>query len=196
MSQRYHITLAQLTTWNPALGFPDGHNCTTKFWVGYDYCVGVAGWNTSPVSSSIVPSSTVSGLSYPTQDGITPSCNNYVEAKKGDYCYKFAQDNNITTDELYSWNSILGANGADCSTQFQAGYDYCVSINASRLQASSAKTNLCDFPAGRCIHIRRLKLWAFRYCIRHSAHSERSRKQLQQGRRGAEGRDVFLFCSE
>jgi hypothetical protein len=34
----YHISLEELTTWNPVLGYPDGHNCTTQFWTGYDYC--------------------------------------------------------------------------------------------------------------------------------------------------------------
>ena len=145
MSQSFDITLAQLTTWNPVLGYPDGHNCTTQFWTGYDYCVGVPGTSTS--SSSIsgessatissLPyqtqsaSATVSSLPYPTQSDITPTCDKYVDAKAGDYCYLFAQNNNITTDELYSWNGILGPNGANCSTEFQAGYDYCVSTKCS-----------------------------------------------------------------
>jgi hypothetical protein len=34
----YHISLEELTIWNPVLGYPDGHNCTTQFWTGYDYC--------------------------------------------------------------------------------------------------------------------------------------------------------------
>lgn len=126
MSQRFHITLAQLTTWNPALGYPDGHNCTTEFWAGYDYCVGIQGSAISSTTSKAGPSST-SSLPYPTQSGIISSCNKYAEAKSGDYCFKFAQDNNISTDDLYKWNPILGPNGANCSTLFQANYDYCVS---------------------------------------------------------------------
>ena len=38
VSQEYNLTLAQFTQWNPALGPPDGHNCSTQFWAGYDYC--------------------------------------------------------------------------------------------------------------------------------------------------------------
>lgn len=34
----HHITLEEFTTWNPVLGYPDGHNCSTQFWTGYDYC--------------------------------------------------------------------------------------------------------------------------------------------------------------
>ncbi|KAL8761669.1 MAG: hypothetical protein Q9184_002228 [Pyrenodesmia sp. 2 TL-2023] len=47
---KYGITLAQLTMWNTVLGYPDGKNCSTQFWTGYDYCVGVSGTvTTSPV---------------------------------------------------------------------------------------------------------------------------------------------------
>lgn len=102
-----------------------------QLWAGYDYCVGVSGTSTSSSSTSTESSVSTSSLAYPTQSGITPACNIYAEAKTGDYCYIFAQNNNITTDELYSWNAILGPNGANCSTEFQAGYDYCVSIISS-----------------------------------------------------------------
>ncbi|SLM40550.1 LysM domain [Lasallia pustulata] len=129
MSQSFLITLAQLTAWNPVLGYPDGHNCTTQFWTGYDYCVGVSGPSTNSSGTSIKSSATTSSLPYPTQSGITSACDKYVEAETGDYCYMFAQNNNITTDELYSWNAILGSNGANCSTEFQAGYDYCVGVS-------------------------------------------------------------------
>ena len=139
-SQRFHITLAQFTSWNPVLGFPDGHNCTTQFWEGYDYCVGVSGLSTSSSSTSTQSSTTTPSLPYPTQSGIDPSCNKFTEAKTGDYCYIFAQNNNITTDDLYSWNSILGPNGADCSNEFQAGYGYCV--NSTSRSRTDQYTNL------------------------------------------------------
>ncbi|KAL8887695.1 MAG: hypothetical protein Q9215_004767 [Flavoplaca cf. flavocitrina] len=38
---RFGITLSQLTSWNPVLGYPDGKYCQVQFWAGYDYCVGV-----------------------------------------------------------------------------------------------------------------------------------------------------------
>ena len=127
ISQSFHITLAQFTTWNPALGYPDGHNCTTQLWAGYDYCVGVPGTE-SPSSTSSQPSSSSQTLQYPTQSAITPDCDKFAEAKSDDYCYIFAQNNNITTNDLYDWNGILGPGGANCSTEFQAGYNYCVSV--------------------------------------------------------------------
>lgn len=46
----------------------------------------------------------------------------------GDYCYIFAQNNDITTAQLYTWNSALGANGENCGTEFFAGYYYCVGV--------------------------------------------------------------------
>ncbi|KAL8705753.1 MAG: hypothetical protein Q9201_001148 [Fulgogasparrea decipioides] len=133
MAQRFYISLAQLTAWNPVLGYPDGHNCTTQFWAGYDYCVGVSGPSTT-TSVKPPPTSTITlSPSYPTQSGIIASCNKYKEAVSGDYCVKFAQDNGISTDQLYAWNKALGDGGAACNTQFQAGYDYCVSDCSSRI---------------------------------------------------------------
>lgn len=135
MSQRFHITLTQLTTWNPNLGYPDGHNCTTQFWAGYDYCVGVSG---SSTTTKLPPTSTTSsGPSLPTQSGIIVSCNKYKGAVAGDYCSKFAQDNGLSTDQLYAWNMILGNGGSACNTQFQAGYDYCVRDHPSFTQFCS-----------------------------------------------------------
>ncbi|KAL8831398.1 MAG: hypothetical protein Q9170_005312 [Blastenia crenularia] len=162
LSQRFHITLAELTTWNPVLGYPDGHNCTTQFWEGYDYCVGVPGNEPTSTSSQGPPTSTTK-LPYPTQSGIAPQCNKYAEAQSGDYCYKFAQDNNITTDQLYSWNNILGPNGADCSTQFQAGYDYCVGVStgptATTTTSSSSPLPTQSGLAQNCITTAQLYTW-------------------------------------
>lgn len=94
--------------------------------------VQVNGSSTSPTSTSTSSGSTATTtLPYPTQTGIDPACDLYAEAMSGDYCYKFAQDHNITTDELYAWNHALGPNGANCSTQFQAGYDYCVGVSTT-----------------------------------------------------------------
>ena len=80
---------------------------------------------TTPVSTTATGSSPSSAPS-PTQTGITSKCTKYVEAQSGDYCFKFAQDNNITTDQLYAWNTVLGAGGSNCDTQFFLGYYYCV----------------------------------------------------------------------
>lgn len=146
-SVAFNITLKQLTKWNPVLGYPDGHNCTTQFWAGYDYCetktfilvvftsvltfcagVEVPGEGGGIPTTTTTSSSPTSTLPYPTQTGIDPNCNKYAEAMSGDYCSKFAQDNGITTDQLYAWNKALGDNGANCGSAFFAGYDYCVRV--------------------------------------------------------------------
>lgn len=154
LSQRFHITLAELTTWNPVLGFPDGHNCSTQFWSGYDYCVGVPG--NEPTSTTSISSSKTSSLPGPTQSGIAPQCNLYAVAQAGDYCYKFAADNHITTEQLYSWNAILGPNGADCSTEFQAGYEYCVGVSTGATTTSTTTSAPIPTQSGlaqNCNHI-------------------------------------------
>lgn len=99
------ITTNQLYAWNTVLG-TNGANCSTLFQAGEYYCVGV-----------------------PTQAGIASNCNKYAVANAGDYCYKFASDYGITTDQLYSWNTVLGTDGSNCSTLFQAGYSYCVGVS-------------------------------------------------------------------
>ncbi|KAI4233605.1 MAG: hypothetical protein LQ349_004318 [Xanthoria aureola] len=98
-----------LYAWNPILG-ASGTNCNTQLFAGYYYCTGIA-----------VPS--------PIQAGSAGNCNNYAEAVDGDYCFKFAQDKGITTDQLYTWNTVLGAGGANCGTQFFKGYWYCVGVD-------------------------------------------------------------------
>jgi LysM repeat protein len=121
--------------------------------VGYDYCVGtVSGSSTSTSSSSTSsgkPSQTTS-LPYPTQTGIDAKCNKFNNPTSGDWCAKFASDNGISLDQLYAWNTILGTNGENCGTQFQAGYDYCIGVSGgtttskptSTTQLSSATTSL------------------------------------------------------
>lgn len=163
-TQSFGISMADLTAWNPALGYPDGHNCTTQFWLGsvfpgksgavnypsaniggsYDYCVEVNGGSSTSTSTSSVPtptSSSTTSLPYPTQSGIIASCNKFKDAESGDYCSKFASDNGITTQQLYAWNPVLGANGENCNTLFQAGVDYCVGVSSTSATSSSASTS-------------------------------------------------------
>ena len=100
-AQANNITPDQLYSWNTVLG-PSSSNCNTQFFLGYYYCVAA----TPPA----VPS--------PTQAGIATNCNKYKFAKGGDYCSKFAQDIGITTDNLYTWNPVLGSGGSNCDILF------------------------------------------------------------------------------
>ena len=126
MTQNFHMT--KFTLWNQTLGRPDGYNCSTQFWDGYFYCGYVPGaiYITSGTSSN--PSSANPRLLYPTRTKISPDCSKFAEAKAGDSCSMFAQNNDITTDELYDRNGILGRDGFNCPTEFQPGYNYRVSI--------------------------------------------------------------------
>jgi len=113
----HSIAPAQLYQLNPVLG-SNGVNCSTNFWASEYYCIGVA----TTTSSVIVPG--------PTQSGIASNCNNFAQAKAGDNCYNFAIDQDLSPAQFYSWNPVLGANGAQCSTQFQAGEYYCIGVLA------------------------------------------------------------------
>ena len=155
-AQETNITTSQLYQWNPVLG-TSGVNCSLEFQAGYWYCVndGTATQASSTAESTTQTTETASTTAgsttptskmgvgttstqtsagpaapSPTQSGIAANCNKYQIAKSGDYCYQFAQDNGITTDQLYAWNTILGANGANCSTNFQAGVYYCIGVSS------------------------------------------------------------------
>lgn len=123
-----NMTQAQLYQWNPVLG-SGGANCKTQFQAGYWYCVNDG--SIQPTTTTPVSSPTGSPAPSPTQSGIASNCNKYQIAKSGDYCSKFASDNGITTDELYAWNTVLGTNGANCTTQFQANEYYCIGVSSS-----------------------------------------------------------------
>ncbi|RMZ84792.1 hypothetical protein DV737_g978, partial [Chaetothyriales sp. CBS 132003] len=121
-----NITPSQLYYWNSVLG-QGGANCGTQFQLGEYYCVGVSGSTAVPTITS--STSTLSTPS-PVQSGIASNCNKYALPKTGEGCYDFAADNGITTDQLYTWNPVLGANGANCGTEFQAGEYYCVGVSS------------------------------------------------------------------
>ncbi|ERS99793.1 hypothetical protein HMPREF1624_03158 [Sporothrix schenckii ATCC 58251] len=62
----------------------------------------------------------------PTQDGIATTCDTYAQANAGDSCSAFATIHKISPADLFKWNTVLGAGGADCPTELWAGYYYCV----------------------------------------------------------------------
>lgn len=74
--KKFQITISELTTWNPVLGYPDGKYCPDKFWAYYDYCVGVKESSPSnPVISAPPPgnSAEIAGKTWTTlpDDGST-----------------------------------------------------------------------------------------------------------------------------
>lgn len=135
-----NMTQAQLYQWNPVLG-QGGAKCQTQFQAGYWYCVNDGSIKPTTTMSNPTPTSTGTPGPSPTQSGITPDCNKYQIAKSGDYCYKFASDNGITTDQLYEWNTVLGSGGANCQTQFQAGEYYCIGVKPPSPTQSGIASN-------------------------------------------------------
>jgi LysM repeat protein len=140
--------MAQLTAWNPVLGAPDGHNCSTQFWAGYDYCVGTVRADASSSSAAHSSTSQVSstGTSVtapgPTQSGIVASCNQYLMANDGGTCTAFASRAGISLPQLYAWNSVLGPNGENCGTQFWGQEYYCVGVSQTSVSSSSTTTSI------------------------------------------------------
>ncbi|KJY00260.1 LysM domain-containing protein [Zymoseptoria brevis] len=146
------ISEEQLYEWNPVLG-KDGADCDTQFQASTEYCVGISlvssgtsndatsaaatsnaatsnAATSNVATSSVATPSSTSSASPPMQSGISPKCNKFDVAKKGDYCSKFATDHGISAGDLYTWNPILGENGKDCDTLFQAGVLYCISVSS------------------------------------------------------------------
>lgn len=100
------ITTTELYAWNQVLG-ANGVNCNTAFFAGFFYCIGIA---------------------TPIQAGVISTCNQYAIAPSGSFCSEFATDQDITVDNLYAWNTVLGADGANCNTEFFADFYYCVGV--------------------------------------------------------------------
>ncbi|KAI1880137.1 hypothetical protein JX265_001758 [Neoarthrinium moseri] len=109
------IQPSQLYAWNPVLG-ANGEECTTALWASEYYCIGTK--TQSPVTAP-----------GPTQTGIAANCTKYAQAIAGDGCEAFAKRNGITPAQLYAWNTVLGANGANCGTLLWAQEWYCVAVS-------------------------------------------------------------------
>lgn len=127
---RNNITPAHLYQWNSVLGV-NGVNCDTMLWGDEWYCVGVSDSSTTTTPTSTVQTSSSTAVTAPgeTQTGIVPNCNKFAEAKPGQGCFDFAAANNITTSQLYTWNTVLGPNGENCGTMLWSKEWYCVGVS-------------------------------------------------------------------
>ncbi|KAI1754110.1 hypothetical protein F4782DRAFT_529039 [Xylaria castorea] len=109
------FTLAQFLSWNPAVG----SDCS-GLWLGYNYCIGVAGTPTSP------PTTTPTGCtSAPTstQPGAVCACKRWHKVVSGNTCDTIEKQYSITAAQFLKWNPQVGS---DCSTLW-LGYNVCVS---------------------------------------------------------------------
>ncbi|KDN63841.1 putative LysM domain-containing protein [Colletotrichum sublineola] len=137
-ASRNGITVSQLYAWNTVLG-SNGENCAGSLWADEYYCVGVSGSSsaatttTKPATAAVPTTATSTGVAAPgpTQTGIVSSCSKFAEAPSGVVCGDFASSNGISTDQLYAWNTVLGAHGENCASSMWAGEYYCVGITVA-----------------------------------------------------------------
>ncbi|CAI4218948.1 unnamed protein product [Parascedosporium putredinis] len=130
IEKEYSISHKEFLEWNPTVS----EDCSKGFWGGYAYCVAVESGTkrTVPSTSTTSPPATTTPPKAPEphQAGNAIStCNKYAQAKPGDWCSKFADDNKISTSNLYAWNMALGKDGSNCGTRFWASYWYCVGVS-------------------------------------------------------------------
>lgn len=92
----------------------------------------------STTSSSSRTSATPTAKPSPTLDGLTPSCNKFYFAVRGDTCDKITQQYGISNSQFFTWNPTVRS---DCSGLW-ADYWYCVSVpGAMTTTAGPASTS-------------------------------------------------------
>ncbi|KAK3935764.1 hypothetical protein QBC46DRAFT_42828 [Diplogelasinospora grovesii] len=144
VASAFGITLAQFLAWNPAVS----SDCSTNFWVGDAYCVGINSAAPSSSTKSTSKSTTIStGVtssgsktafttpSAPTQTGTIPSCDLWYVVTSTDTCATVTAAFNITLAQFLAWNPAVSQ---DCATNFWAGDAYCVGINPHYTSTSSS----------------------------------------------------------
>lgn len=126
VAEKHGIRKPQFFEWNPAVS----KDCVNNFWLGQAYCVGVGGKN------ALQPPATTTEASdkpSPTQEGnAVPECAKFAQAHPDDNCGVFADRNNVSLEQLYTWNKALGKDGGGCADRFWANYWYCVAVRNTR----------------------------------------------------------------
>ncbi|GAP83178.2 hypothetical protein SAMD00023353_0401860 [Rosellinia necatrix] len=115
VSQYGTFTLQQFLKWNPAVGA----DCS-GLWLGYNYCIGIAGTPTN------APRSTPTGCANapsPTQPGAVCPCERWHEVQSGNTCATIQEQYGITAAQFHEWNPKVGTN---CAALW-LGFNVCVS---------------------------------------------------------------------
>lgn len=120
VEKKFGITADQFFKWNPAVS----KDCTTNFWVGESYCVGVPESDPTPGG--------------PTMTGSPSNCNAWYTIKKGDDCPSVEKKFGITADQFFKWNPAVSK---DCTTNFWVGEAYCVGVGAAKPTTSKGTTS-------------------------------------------------------
>lgn len=106
----------------------------------------------STATTTAPPTTTTAGPTgvvtpTPIQDGVISTCNKFAKAASGEYCSLFADNNSITTAQLYLWNTVLGSNGQNCGSSFWADEYYCVGVSGSSPPATTTSTTPVQTPS-------------------------------------------------
>jgi LysM repeat protein len=129
------ISLAQFFEWNPAVS----EDCTTNFWLGQAYCVGVSGQSSSTTTTSAASPTPPA----PTHTGQPSDCNKWDVVESGDTCGSIASDNGISLAQFFAWNPAVSE---DCTTNFWLGQAYCVGVSGSASSTTSTSTSTTTAP--------------------------------------------------
>lgn len=124
------ISLAQFLAWNPAVS----SDCSTNYWLGEAYCVGVA-----PATST---TATPPG---PTMSGSPADCNKWSLVTSGLSCTDLASQAGISLAQFLAWNPAVSS---DCSTNYWLGEAYCVGVAGGSAAPTTTTTSTTPTPPG------------------------------------------------
>lgn len=121
IAQEYGISMRQLMDYNPEVKA----DCS-GLWLGYYVCVSIIGVEPTTTTTTSTTSTPTNGISTPTptRPGMVSNCDAFYNVKSGDECGVIARNHGISVNQLYTWNTQIGA---DCSGLW-AGYYICVSV--------------------------------------------------------------------
>ncbi|KAJ6025073.1 hypothetical protein N7540_005870 [Penicillium herquei] len=115
------FTLDEFYSWNPSIST----GCAGLL-SGYYVCV-AAGGSSTTVTASVTASATSTPSSFPTQTGVTSSCNQWEYVVDGTTCQSILDENDITLAQFYSWNPAVGST---CANLWLDTY-VCVGVSTS-----------------------------------------------------------------
>ncbi len=127
IAAQYAITTAQFLEWNPAVS----SDCSSNFWIGNWYCVGVTGDPECPVASTTSEEPVTTAGPTPasaTFPGIPCECSAFYKLLPDDTCESVFTRFNIDADDFFDWNPEVSRN---CTFNFYIGYSYCVGVGAA-----------------------------------------------------------------
>ncbi|OHE93540.1 LysM domain-containing protein [Colletotrichum orchidophilum] len=104
-SSNNSIALADLYSWNPAVGSRCG-----GLWAYVYVYVGIVGGGTVTTQPPATTNAPGNGISTPSplQKGMTTSCDKFYFINSGDDCATIASSNSIALSDFSSWNTAVG----------------------------------------------------------------------------------------